>query len=56
MDNTERLYKEITDAFGVPGYETEIRQVLTKSLEGLTDELTTDQEVPRSNRGRRILI
>ena len=32
MDKTEKLLKELTEADGVPGYESEIRKVLDKHL------------------------
>jgi endoglucanase len=33
MDSTERLFKELTEASGVPGYEEEARAVIRKHLE-----------------------
>lgn len=34
MDQTERFLKEITEVSGVPGYETEVRAVMRRYLEG----------------------
>jgi endoglucanase len=42
MDSTEILLKELTEAHGVPGYETEIRAVVRHYLEPL-GELTQDK-------------
>ena len=35
MDSTETLLKELTEAYGVPGYETPVRAVVRKYLESL---------------------
>jgi len=42
MDSTEKLLKELTEAHGVPGYETPVRAVVRKYLEPL-GELTQDK-------------
>jgi len=36
MDNTEKLLQELTEAPGVPGFESEVRAVIRRHLEGLT--------------------
>ena len=36
MDQTEALFKEITEAPGVPGYEDAVRAVIRRHLEGIT--------------------
>ncbi len=41
MDRTLQLLKELTEAHGVPGYESEVRLVVRKYLEGL-GELSAD--------------
>ena len=33
MDSTEQLFKELTEASGVPGYESEVRTVIRRHLE-----------------------
>ena len=35
MDKTEKLLKELTDADGIPGYETEVRNVMRRYFEPL---------------------
>jgi endoglucanase len=35
MDQTEQLLKEITEAGGVPGYESDVRAVMRRYLEGI---------------------
>ena len=35
MDKTEALLKELTEAHGVPGYETDVREVIRKHLKPL---------------------
>ncbi len=35
MDQTEQLLKEITEASGVPGYESDVRAVMRRYLEGI---------------------
>lgn len=42
MDDTTRLLRDLTEAHGVPGYETEVRRVVRKYLEGM-GEITQDQ-------------
>lgn len=42
MDTTEKLLKELTEAHGVPGYETPIRAVVRQHLESL-GELSQDK-------------
>lgn len=42
MDETEKLLKELTEADGVPGYETEVRNVLRRHFEPL-GEITQDR-------------
>jgi endoglucanase len=37
MDKTEMLLQEITDAAGIPGYETDARKVMEKYLKGYAD-------------------
>ncbi|MFZ8842669.1 hypothetical protein [Thermoflexus sp.] len=34
-DDLEGLLKVLTEAHGVPGYETEVREVMRRLLEGL---------------------
>jgi endoglucanase len=36
LDQTEALFKEITEAPGVPGYEGEVRAVIRRHLEGIS--------------------
>ena len=42
MDETEKLLKELTEANGVPGYETEVRNVIRRYFEPL-GEITQDR-------------
>jgi endoglucanase len=42
MDSTELLLKELTEAYGVPGYETPVRAVVRKYLEPL-GEISQDK-------------
>ena len=35
MDKTEILLKELTESHGVPGYETDIREVIRKYMKPL---------------------
>ncbi|MEZ4517417.1 MAG: M42 family metallopeptidase [Chloroflexota bacterium] len=42
MDQTEQLLKTLTEAHGVPGYETEVRRVLREYMEPL-GEVTQDK-------------
>ena len=43
MDNTELLLKEITEASGVSGYESEIRKIMAREMNGLVDEIEYDR-------------
>lgn len=43
MDKTEQLLKELTEANGVPGYEHEIRKIMSRELGDCTDELLYDK-------------
>lgn len=43
MDNTELLLKEITEASGVSGYETEIRKIMAREMSGLVDDIEYDR-------------
>ncbi|MBM7648870.1 endoglucanase [Bacillus ectoiniformans] len=42
MDETLTMLKELTDAKGIAGNEREVRAVMTKYIEPLSDEVTTD--------------
>ena len=42
MDETEKLLKELTEANGVPGYETEVRNIIRRYFEPL-GEITQDK-------------
>jgi putative aminopeptidase FrvX len=42
LDNREQLLKVLTEAHGIPGYETEVRAVLREQMEGL-GELSQDK-------------
>ena len=53
MDETEKLLKAVTEAHGVPGYETEVRALLRQYLEPLGDlkqetVTSTSQDVGRA--------
>jgi putative aminopeptidase FrvX len=39
VDKTELLLKEITEANGVSGYETEVRKLMAHELKGIVDRL-----------------
>lgn len=43
MDKTELLLKEITEANGVSGYETEVRKIMVRELKPLVDEIAYDK-------------
>ena len=43
MDKTEILLKEITEANGVSGYETEVRKIMTRELEKSADSIEYDK-------------
>ncbi|HZG73440.1 MAG TPA: M42 family metallopeptidase [Chondromyces sp.] len=42
LDETLSMLKELTDAKGIPGNEREVREVMKKYIEPLSDEVTTD--------------
>ncbi|WP_144547881.1 M42 family metallopeptidase [Bacillus sp. X1(2014)] len=42
LDETLTMFKELTDAKGIPGNEREVREVMKKYIEPFADELTTD--------------
>jgi endoglucanase len=42
MDSTEQFLKELTEAHGIPGYETPVRKIVTKHLQSL-GELSQDK-------------
>ncbi len=42
MDSTELLFKDITEAYGVSGFEEGIRNTIRRRLDGLVDEIVTD--------------
>jgi putative aminopeptidase FrvX len=42
LDETLIMLKELTDAKGIPGNEREVREVMRKYIEPLSDEITTD--------------
>jgi endoglucanase len=43
MDQTELLLKEITEANGVSGYESEVRAIMERELKGNVDSIETDR-------------
>jgi putative aminopeptidase FrvX len=43
MDATELLLKEITEANGVSGYESEVRTIMARELKGKVDEIQYDK-------------
>jgi len=43
MDNTELLLKEITEVSGVSGYETEVRKIIAREMNGLVDDIEYDK-------------
>jgi endoglucanase len=43
MDATEKLLQELTDAYGVPGHESEIAAIMKKHLEADADEIGYDK-------------
>jgi len=51
MDHTEQLLKEITEVAGVPGYESDVRAVMRRYLEGIT---TVEQDKMGSFIGKHI--
>ncbi|MCL6573445.1 MAG: M42 family metallopeptidase, partial [Bacillus sp. (in: Bacteria)] len=42
LDETLTMLKELTDAFGIPGNEREVREVMKKYIAPFADEVTTD--------------
>ena len=42
LDATERLLAELTNAHGVPGFESEVRHILRREWQGLLSNLHTD--------------
>lgn len=43
MDNTELLLKELTEANGVSGYESEVRKIMAREMEALASKLEYDK-------------
>lgn len=43
MDKTEQLLKEVTEANGVSGYETEVRKIMAREMKGITDDIQYDK-------------
>ncbi|HOP07084.1 MAG TPA: M42 family metallopeptidase [candidate division Zixibacteria bacterium] len=43
MDQTEKLFKEMTEADGVPGFEDDIRKIMVRELKGNVDEILHDK-------------
>ncbi|MCK4302093.1 MAG: M42 family metallopeptidase [candidate division Zixibacteria bacterium] len=43
MDRTELLLKELTEANGVSGHETDIRRIMARELEGMVDDIVYDK-------------
>ncbi len=43
MDHTEKLLKELTEAFGPPGAEEEVRSVIYNYIKDIVDEIKTDK-------------
>jgi endoglucanase len=43
LDNTEELLKQITEANGVSGYETEVRKIMARELKDSVDEIEYDK-------------
>lgn len=42
MDDTLKMFKDLTDAKGIPGNEREVREVFEKYISPYADEVTTD--------------
>jgi endoglucanase len=42
LDETLTMFKDLTDAKGIPGNEREVREVMKKYIEPFADEVTTD--------------
>jgi len=51
VDQTEQFLKEITEVAGVPGYESDVRAVMRRYLEGIT---TVEQDKMGSFIGKHI--
>lgn len=43
MDKTEQLLKEITEANGVSGYESEVRKIMVREMKGLVNRIEYDK-------------
>ncbi len=43
MDHTEKVLKELSEAFGPPGFEEEVREKICSFIKDLVDELKTDK-------------
>ena len=43
MDKTAELLKEITEANGVSGYEAEVRKIMAREMDGITDSIEYDR-------------
>ncbi|MEO0295412.1 MAG: M42 family metallopeptidase [candidate division WOR-3 bacterium] len=43
MDHTEKLLKDLTEAFGPPGAEEEVRSVIYNYIKDIVDEIKTDK-------------
>jgi endoglucanase len=43
VDKTELLLKELTEANGVSGYESEVRQIMQSHMEGFVDSFDGDR-------------
>ncbi len=43
MDKTELLLKEVTEANGISGYEDEVRNIMTRELEPISDSVEYDK-------------
>ena len=61
MDTTEQLLKELTEAYGVPGYENEIRSIMRERLSGVglieQDKLgSLIARLPGPDAGPRVLL
>ena len=42
LDETLTMLKDLTDAKGIPGNESEVREVMKKYIEPYADEVSTD--------------
>ncbi len=43
MDNSEKLLQELTDAYGVSGYEHEIRKIMARRMKGVVNGIEYDK-------------